>query len=270
MSLSSFKYALQTNTMRNPSLMMMMGQRVPASMMNQQCLLMMTRRMSSSSNFGQSTLTSPKDEELKFSAFLKNEKTYTLPKQTKPLVVADRFKAKPEFTQLKFDPNIRHRVMEMPNHLLYRYMYGIKPRKESESSYVAVHHKGETWHLFNAEKMPLGRMAEMIAIFIRGKHKPTYAMNRYDLGDKCVVVNASKVKVTGNKMNQKLYRHYTGYPGGLKEVLMKDLIIKDPQEIVFRAVKGMLAKNTIRGLILEKNLIIHAGPYHDHFAQKLP
>ncbi len=88
----------------------------------------------------------------------------------------------------------------MPNHLLYRYMYGIKPKKDPESAYVAVYNKGETWHLFNAAKMPLGRMAEMISIFIRGKHKPTYAMNRYDLGDKVIVVNASNVKVTGSKM----------------------------------------------------------------------
>jgi Ribosomal protein L13 len=165
---------------------------------------------------------------LKFSAFLKSDKTYVIPKPAKQTVAADRFQPKPEFTQLKFDPNIRHNTMQMPNHLLYRYMYGIIPNKEPESAYVAVHHKGETWHLFNAEKMPLGRMAQMIAIFLRGKHKPTYAMNKFDIGDKCVVVNASKVKVTGNKMDQKIYRHYTGYVGGLKEVLMKDLVQKDP------------------------------------------
>jgi large subunit ribosomal protein L13 len=64
----------------------------------------------------------------------------------------------------------------------------------------------------------------MIAIFVRGKHKPGYSQNRFDMGDKCVVVNASKVKVTGDKMNQKIYRHYTGYVGNLKEIPMKDLI----------------------------------------------
>jgi large subunit ribosomal protein L13 len=109
-------------------------------------------------------------------------------------------------------------------------------------------------------------MAQMIAIFIRGKHKPTYEKNRFDIGDKCVVVNAAKVRTTGDKMNQKLYRHYTGYPGGLKEVLMKDLVAKDPEQVVFRAVKGMLPKNTIRGILLERNLIIHEGAYHDHIA----
>ena len=91
-------------------------------------------------------------------------------------------------------------------------------------------------------------------------------MNRFDIGDKCVVVNAAKVKVTGNKMTQKLYRHYSGYPGGLKEILMKDLVRDDPQQVVRRAVKGMLAKNTIRNILLDRNLIIHSGPYHDHIA----
>lgn len=160
--------------------------------------------------------------------------------------------------------------MEVPNHILYRYAYGIKPKKDPESAYVAVHHKGQTWHLFNAAKMPLGRLAQMVAIFIRGKHKPTYSNNRFDIGDKCVVVNASNVKVTGNKMTQKLYRHYTGYPGGLKEILMKDQVRLDPKEIIRRAVKGQMAKNTIRNILLDKNLIVHAGLYHDHLAQKLP
>lgn len=153
------------------------------------------------SNFPKSTLSTPKEAELKFSAFLKSDKTYKLPKDNKPMMQTERFQPKPEYTQLKFDPNVRHTVMEMPNHLLYRYMQGVKPKKEPESAYVAVHHRGQTWHLFNAEKIPLGRMAEMIAIFIRGKHKPNYAYNRYDLGDKCVVVNASKVRSTGDKMN---------------------------------------------------------------------
>lgn len=94
--------------------------------------------------------------------------------------------------------------------------------------------------------MPLGRMAQMIAVFVRGKHKPTYANNRFDLGDKCIVVNASKVKVTGDKMTQKIYRHHTGYPGGLKEVQMKQLVEKKPDEVIRRAVVGMLPNNSIR------------------------
>lgn len=156
--------------------------------------------------------------------------------------------------------------MTMPNHMMYKYMYDIKPLKEPQSAYVAIYHKGEVWHLFNAERMNLGRMAQMIAVYIRGKHKPTFAMNRFDIGDKCVVVNASKVRVSGKKKQQKLYRHYTGYPGGLKEIPMKTLIEKNPAQIVFRAVKGMMPNNNIRENILEQNLIIHNGPYHNHFA----
>jgi len=82
--------------------------------------------------------------------------------------------------------------------LIYRYLSnGVLPDKTPESAYVAINHKGETWHLFNAARIPLGRMARDIAVFIRGKHKPTYTPNRYDLGDRVVVVNASNVLVTG-------------------------------------------------------------------------
>lgn len=124
--------------------------------------------------------------------------------------------------------------------------------------------------MFNAERITLGRMAAMIANFIRGKHKPQYVQNRFDLGDKVVVVNAAKVKVTGKKRYQKLYRHYTGYVGGLKEVVMKKQIEKDPCEIIRRAVIGMLPNNTVRDILMSRNLTIHAGMYHPHLAQKLP
>jgi ribosomal protein L13 len=88
---------------------------------------------------------------------------------------------------------------DIPNDLMYLGMYGIKPEKEPQSAYVAIKHHDEIWHLFNAERINLGRMAEMISIFIRGKHKPGYAYNRYDMGDRCVVVNASKLRVSGKK-----------------------------------------------------------------------
>jgi large subunit ribosomal protein L13 len=106
----------------------------------------------------------------------------------------------------------------------------------------------------------------MISVFIRGKHKPEYSQNRFDMGDKVVVVNASKVKVTGKKRYQKLYRHHTGYAGGLKEITFKDMIEKDPAEIIRRAVKGMLPNNNIQGKLLDLNLIVHAGMYHNHLA----
>jgi Ribosomal protein L13 len=164
---------------------------VQRSLLFSQTSLLARHQLRLMSTFQQGTLSPPKEEDLKFSSFLRKEKTYTIPAAAASKVKAERFVAKPEVTQIGFDPNIRHRVMKMPNHLLYRYMYGIVPKKGPESAYVAVHNKGETWHLFNAAKMPLGRMAEMISIFIRGKHKPTYTMNRFDLGDKVVVVNAS-------------------------------------------------------------------------------
>lgn len=153
---------------------------------------------------------------------------------------------------------------------MYMYLDGVKPRREPESTYVSINHNGEVWHLFNAARMPLGRMAQRIAELIRGKHKPNFVLNRDDLGDKVVVVNASKVMVTGKKMRQKIYRHYTGYVGGLKEIYMRDLVQKDPSQVIRRAVKGMMPKNNIRLDIIDKHLYIHAGPYHNHFAQKLP
>lgn len=141
---------------------------------------------------------------------------------------------------------------------------------DPESAYVAVHHKGETWHLFNAERIPLGRMAERIAVYIRGKHKPGYQYNKFDMGDRCVVVNAGKVKTTGQKKKQKLYRHYTGYPGGLKEIPMDKLLVKDSTEVIRRAVTGMLPNNNIRDRIVEKFLVVHDGMYHPHTSHKLP
>jgi large subunit ribosomal protein L13 len=118
--------------------------------------------------------------------------------------------------------------------------------------------------------MTLGRMAARIAVLIRGKHKPIYEDRRYDLGDKVVVVNAGNPKVTGKKRQQKLYRHHTGYPSGLREYTMKEVLEKRPEEVVFRAVKGMIPNNRIRKQILEENLKIYAGPYHPHEAQRLP
>ena len=159
--------------------------------------------------------------------------------------------------------------MEMPNHLQYKFLLGGTPQTEPQSAYVAVYHKGQVWHLFNANRINLGRMAEKIAILIRGKHKPHYAPNRFDLGDKCVVVNASKLRVSGKQKHWKMFRHHTGYSGGLKEIVMKDLIKKDVEQVVYRTVRGMLPHNTIREHIMA-NLIVHEGPYHTQFAQKLP
>lgn len=131
------------------------------------------------------------------------EKVYKYAKNkflSEPTDLAEPFVPKAEFTKNTFDPNLRQIPPEIPNKLMYRYLNTFIPKGDPLSAYVAVTHKNEVWHLFNAAKIPLGRMAQMISTFIRGKHKRDYSWNRFDLGDKCVVVNASKVKVTGNKL----------------------------------------------------------------------
>ena len=87
----------------------------------------------------------------------------------------------------------------MPNHLQYRFMYGHIPIKEPQSCYVAVNHKGVTYHLFIAKRMPLGRMAVLISQYIRGKHKPGYEQNNYKNSDKCIIVNMGDPMLTGRK-----------------------------------------------------------------------
>ena len=121
---------------------------------------------------------------------------------------------------------------------------------------------GTTYHLFNAQRVPVGRMAVLISQYIRGKNKPTYVANQYQDGDKCVVVNMSDPLFTGRKRQQKIYRHHTGYPGGLKEYNFKTILEKNPERILHDAVMGMLPKNTLRKDIIKKNLIMFRGPYH--------
>ena len=186
----------------------------------------------------------------------------------------ERFVPKKEFTRLDFDPNVRHRMDSINNTILYRGLYDKPiPQKDPQSCYVAVNHKGRTWHLFNAARMPLGRMATLIATYIRGKHKPTYNPVNADCGDHgdvCVVVNAANQWVPGKKLDYKLYHRHTGYPGGLRTVTMRKKLERDPEEVVYLAVKGMVPKNNTREKLLAQNLIVHAGPYHPHHAQMLP
>jgi len=163
----------------------------------------------------------------------------------------EKFVPKPEFTTRTFDPNIRHRVDEVHPDLLYRGLQQVMPEKEPQSCYVAIQHKGKTYHLFNAERIPLGRMARMCAVFIRGKHKPVYDAKKNECGDICVIVNAKNLYVTGKKKDLKLYRHHTQYFSGLKEYNMRELLEKDPHEVIYRAVKGMVPKNKLREDILK-------------------
>ena len=107
--------------------------------------------------------------------------------------LGEEFIPNPEYNEPKFDPNVRYRHEDIPNKTLYENVLGYQPVKAPQSCYVAVNHKGKTWHLFNAARMPLGRMAVQIATYIRGKHKPTYnPQSSGSDGDVCVVVNAAK------------------------------------------------------------------------------
>ena len=122
------------------------------------------------------------------------------------------------------------------------------------------------WYLVNAEGKVLGRLATKLADLLRGKTKPTYTPH-LDTGDFVVVVNAGKVALTGKKIKDKMYYHYTGYPGGIKEISAEKLLAKKPTEMIRIAVKGMLPKNSLGRQMLRK-LKVYAGPNHPHEAQK--
>ena len=122
------------------------------------------------------------------------------------------------------------------------------------------------WFLVDATDAILGRMASKIAKLIRGKHKASYTPHM-DCGDNIIVINAEKVKLTGSKFEQKEYVRHTGYPGGRKVTLAKDLIEKHPIRLVEKAVKGMLPKNKL-GRAINKNLYVYAGKDHEQTAQK--
>jgi large subunit ribosomal protein L13 len=121
------------------------------------------------------------------------------------------------------------------------------------------------WFVVNVDGKVLGRVATEIANILRGKRKPIYTPS-VDTGDFVIVVNAAKVALTGNKLADKVYYHHTGYPGGLKEITAGKLQEKKPEEIIRKAVKGMLPKNKLARNMLSK-LKIYAGPEHPHKAQ---
>jgi hypothetical protein len=148
----------------------------------------------------QGTLQTQEKQKIKFSSFLGKEKEYEyLPKFKVDMSLLPEYQQKEEFSKIPFDPNVRHRLPEVPNHMMYRFFYGMEPEKEAMSSYVAVNHKGTTYHLFNASRVPIGRMAVLISEVIRGKNKPTYVPTKYYDGDKCVVVNMDDPLFTGRK-----------------------------------------------------------------------
>lgn len=122
------------------------------------------------------------------------------------------------------------------------------------------------WWLINAEGVVLGRLASRVANILRGKNKANYTPF-FDTGDFVIVINADKVKLTGNKEDQKMYYRYSGYMGGIKEITYKHMLAKHPDRILTHAVKGMLPKNRLNRKILKK-LKVYAGTEHKHQAQK--
>ena len=122
------------------------------------------------------------------------------------------------------------------------------------------------WYVVDAEGKTLGRLATRVATVLRGKHKPTYTPH-VDCGDYVIVINADKVVLTGNKLDDKMYYNHSGFPGGLRERNAKTMIEKYPEEMVERAIKGMLPHNPL-GRAMGKKLFVYAGADHKHEAQK--
>ncbi len=124
----------------------------------------------------------------------------------------------------------------------------------------------KTWYLIDANGRILGRLATEIAKILRGKDKAIFSPH-LDTGDFVIVVNAEKIKLTGGKLKGKVYYHHSGYPGGLKTITAEKLLAKRPEELIRRAVKGMLPKNRL-GRKVFKKLKVYTGPNHPHEAQQ--
>jgi len=122
------------------------------------------------------------------------------------------------------------------------------------------------WYIVDADGMTLGRLASQVAAVLRGKNKPIFTPN-CDTGDHVVIINASKVVLSGKKLDQKFYYHHSGYPGGLKETSYRKLMAEKPEFAVKHAVIGMLPKGPL-GRQMAKKLRVYAGPEHEHEAQK--
>lgn len=124
----------------------------------------------------------------------------------------------------------------------------------------------DKWYLINAEGKILGRLATETSRLLQGKHRPKYSPHM-SLGDHVIIVNADKIKVTGKKPLQKIYRHHTGWPGGLRTKVYRDVQRKFPERIIHMAVKGMLPRNRL-GRAMARKLRVYAGSEHPHEAQK--
>jgi len=124
----------------------------------------------------------------------------------------------------------------------------------------------QQWYVVDARNQILGRLATKVAHVLRGKHKPTFAPH-VDVGDFVIIINADKVRVTGRKAEQKKYTRYSGYPGGLKEIVYEDLFANSPEKVLEHAIKGMLPKNRL-GRQMYRKLKVYSGDQHPHHAQQ--
>ncbi|NLK52457.1 MAG: 50S ribosomal protein L13 [Syntrophomonadaceae bacterium] len=122
------------------------------------------------------------------------------------------------------------------------------------------------WYVIDATNKTLGRLSSEIAVILRGKHKPVYTPH-VDTGDHVIVINAEKVKLTGNKLQNKKHTYHTGYPGGLKSIDYRTMLQKNPERVIEIAVKGMIPHNRL-GRTMFKKLKVYRGPEHPHQAQK--
>ena len=122
------------------------------------------------------------------------------------------------------------------------------------------------WYVVDATDMTLGRLASEVAKVLRGKNKPIFTPH-IDTGDNVIVINAEKIKVTGKKMDQKIYYRHSDYVGGMKETTLKEMLAKKPEQVIELAVKGMLPKGPL-GRQMYTKLHVYAGPEHKHVAQK--
>lgn len=135
------------------------------------------------------------------------------------------------------------------------------------STYIAKPQEVERqWYVIDAEGQVLGRLASQVASMLRGKHKPTFTPN-CDCGDYIIVVNADKLVLTGKKLDKKIYRYHTGYPGGLKEITYRKLMANKSEFAFKEAVRRMLPKGPL-GYSMLKKLRVYAGPEHEQLAQK--
>ncbi|MDR1150746.1 MAG: 50S ribosomal protein L13 [Clostridiales bacterium] len=117
------------------------------------------------------------------------------------------------------------------------------------------------WYLIDASDEILGRLACKISDILRGKNKSIFVFN-HDVGDNVIIINSSKIKVTGKKMKNKIYRHHSGYPGGVKDIALQDMLIRKPEYVLRHAIKGMLPKNNLSHMILKKLYIYKDGNYN--------